>query len=361
MATKATFRTVPVETSDLGQATTPIGLNQPLRIEIKDVFTGDHDAGEVLLSTAVKSATTFDAQPLALQATHTLRPEQPQHLPFRASESGSSIVFYTPAVLDRELIVDVRMDFDRYDRDRYDRYITLLSQSATLPVFVGAAVLGGPAAVGATSAAVYAAASGLKVVNRAIDRWSDSHNRADLLSTFAINLETPGELPTKAGYFLCWDDEQDPLVSASGTWDGGDTVVAGERGEEFTVDGNGKLLYRDSGRRVDDLAQGYVLLHISGAADRRLANFAPTAASAALVARFIGGDSDFVGDLAELAQAYNDFYFLRRVGTLDRELAAASDERTTETLKAERAAVVKHIRSEALVDLLSESPVGPSG
>lgn len=342
---------VPVQVSRPSARATPrIGLNKPLRIEIKDVYTGDHDAGEVLLTTAVKSAASYDAQPLAVQATHKLDKEVPVHLPFRAAEPGSPIVYYTPAVLDRKLTVDVRMDFDRFDRDRYDRYVELIGKALTLPVFVGATALGGPAGAGTAAAAIYAASSGIKVLFRAFDRWRDGTNDADLYSTLSVNLEAVGEVPTSSGYYLCWDDDKELMLSPDGAWSD-DATIAGAKGDEFDVDDNGRLIYRGTDRRVDNISDGYVLLHISGVEDDSLKNFQPTAASAALVSKFVGTEGSLVGDIAELAEAYNDFVFLRRISEIDKKLENVTGSEKTK-LQEQRAATLKHIQSDAVKNLI---------
>jgi hypothetical protein len=328
----------------------PIGLNNPLRIEIKDVWTGDHDSGEALLTTAVKSAATYEAQPLAVQAIHRLQ-RGPQHLPFRAQYAGSPIVYYSKAALDTELLVDVRLDFDRFDKDRYINYLQLLEKAAKLPVFLGAGALGGVSGAGA-AAAVFLAASGIKVLFNAIDRWRDGDNPADLAATFAINLETPGEVPTRAGYYLCWNDGTRFQVSPRDTWQDDDVVIAGSRGDEFSVDDSGHLVYRGSGSRVDNTPDAYVLLHISGTKDDRLADFQPAAASAALLKKFVGTEGSLVGDFVELAEAYNDFVFLRQVINIDSDIAEASSKEEKDQLLSQRAATLKHIQTREVKDLL---------
>jgi hypothetical protein len=343
---------VPVEVDTVpgGTASHPrIGMNRPLNIQIKDVFSGEHDAGEMLLSTAVKSAASFDAQPLALQAIHKLEP-QPMHLPFRASRPGSPIVYYTPAALDRTLTLDVRMDFDRFDRDRYERYVDVISKAAQLPVFVGASALAGLGGGAGAAAAIYAAASGIKVILRAIDRWRDGSNAADLFATFDINLATPGEAPTPPGYHLFWNDGTRFQVSADDSWSAS-TVVAGTEGEEFKVDKEGRLRYRETDLRVDNVPYQYVLLYISGSEDDKLTDFQPTAAAAAVLSKFVQSDGTIVEDIAELAEAYNDFVFVRRVTAIDKKLAKATGTKKSE-LQKERDATVKHIQTSEVKDLL---------
>jgi hypothetical protein len=339
---------VPVESSSGTAQAVPIGLNNPLRVEIKDVWTGDYRAGEALLTTAVKSAATYDAQPLAIQAIHRLE-RRPQHLPFRAQSAGSPIVHYSKAVLDRELLVDVRLDFDRFDEDRYNSYAAVLAKAIKLPVFLGAGALGGMSAAGA-AAAVFLAESGMKVLFNAIDRWRDGDNPADLAATFKINFDSPGEVATTAGYYLCWNDGTRFEISPQHAWEN-NRVVAGSHGEEFSVNSTGKLIYRQSRERVDNVRDAYVLLHISGTKDDKLADFQPVAASAALLKKFVGTEGSLVEDFAELAEAYNDFVFLRRVKAIDAEIAAATEVEKAGLVN-ERAATLKHIQSREVQELL---------
>jgi hypothetical protein len=328
----------------------PIGMNLPLNIQIKDVFSGEHDAGEMLLTTAVKSAASFDAQPLAIQAIHKLRPE-PMHLPFRAAEAGSPVVYYSPSALDRTVTVDVRMDFDSFDRERYEHYVDLISKAAQLPVFLGASALGGLAGGASAAAAIYAASSGVKVLLRAIDRWRDGTNESDMYSTFDINLDTPGEAPTSSGYYLCWNDGTPFQVSADDSWSTATTTQAGTEGEEFKVDKQGRLLYRETGLRVDNVPYQYALLYVSGTEDGQLADFEPTAATAAVLSKFVKTDGTIVEDITELAAAYNDFVFVQRVTSIDKKLKKAKGTQKSD-LQKERDATVKHIQAQEVKDFL---------
>src|SRR5688500_6687471 len=86
-------------TGDRIVPTDPIGLNKPLLIRIQQIFTGGSEAGEVLITSAVKSAWVHAGAPYAM---HGVRKHvQPgQFLPFASTEDGSPIVYYSRACLD---------------------------------------------------------------------------------------------------------------------------------------------------------------------------------------------------------------------------------------------------------------------
>src|SRR4051812_18975673 len=82
--------------------TDPIGVNRPLLIRIQQIFTGQKSAGQVLISSSVRSALVHKKAPYAI---HGVRRDVDagEFLPFTAPEDGSTVVYYTKACTDSEL------------------------------------------------------------------------------------------------------------------------------------------------------------------------------------------------------------------------------------------------------------------
>src|SRR4051794_20472082 len=91
----------------------PLGLNKPLLMRIHRIFTGDKEEGQVLITSAVKAASSNEAAP---QAMHGVRKDvKPQRfLPFGATDAGSPYLYYSKAALNTSLSVEARLSWDRF-------------------------------------------------------------------------------------------------------------------------------------------------------------------------------------------------------------------------------------------------------
>jgi hypothetical protein len=344
--TDRAFLGVPIEPGTGGVVEPdPIGLNKPLVMRIHRIFTGDKDEGQVLITSAVKAASSNDAAP---QAMHGVRKGvKPQHfLPFGATDPGSPYLYYSKAALNTSVSVQVRLSWDRFDEKRYDRYVDLLGKTAALPVFAASSGVFGPAGALGSGAAIAVVGKAVKVVLHAVDRWVDGDDDKDFIANFDLNLEVPGLARAKAGWVLLRDDDEshEILVSPDGEWTK-EKAVQGPDDSLFYVNDNGDLCYKDGDRVVDDLDQPYVLIHVSGTETEELDGFAPAAATAVLLQQFQQAEGDALEDLTDLVAAYNDVTMARRAATLDEKIKDASGEEKDKLVE-QRKAVIKQIQDE---------------
>lgn len=360
MAEAGVLGGVPLESGQVGTKpgdvvpTDPIGLNQPLLIRIQQIFTGQKDAGEVLITSAVRSALVHGRAPYAM---HGVRKdvEPGSFLPFAATEDGSPIVYYSKACLDSSLSLQVRLSYDRFDEERYAKYVDLLAKAVQLPVFAASTGMFGPAGALGSGAAVVAASKAIKVVLGMFDRRLDGDERDDFIANYTLNIETPGLARAKAGWFLMRDDDEgsDLMVSPTGEWDGRAEVV-GRDDSLFYVSAEGELRYRDGDRLVDDLDQPYMLLHLSGTEKSELDAYAPAAATAVLLEKFVQADGDEIEDLTELVTAFSDLTMARRAAKLSQDIKEAEGE-AKDKLVAQRKAVVKQIQDEEIRKMVPDA------
>ena len=105
---------------------------------------------------------------------------------------------------------------------------------------------------------------------------------------------------------------------------------------------------------VDDLDQPYMLVHVSGTEKSELDAFAPTAATAALLERFVQSNGEEIEDLTELVTAFNDLTMARRAAKLGEQIKDAEGE-AKEKLIAQRKAVVKQIQSDDVRELIPDA------
>lgn len=106
----------------------PIGLGLPLSVIVREVYTGDSQKGgffgpkkeDMILTSAIKSIATLDAKPRAL---NYLKKKVPDHSRMErpgASEQGTPHIFYSPALLERSLTLDITVAFDSFDQEIFE-------------------------------------------------------------------------------------------------------------------------------------------------------------------------------------------------------------------------------------------------
>ena len=351
--TSSTDLSGPIDSGGQPVDVAPIGLNKPLFIRIQQIFTGPNQAEEVLITSAVKSSMTYGKAPYAVNGIRRNVQRDTFLAPVVATDNGTAVVHYSKANLDSTLAMQVRLSFDDFDKKRYERYVDLLAQVVELPIFVSSLGLG-PAGAAGGHAAVIAAKNIVKIILGAIDRRIDGDDEKDFIANASLDLDTTGLAQAKAGWFLMRDDDAGELmISPDGAWRN-PAVNLTDEASAFTVI-NGELRYRENERPVDDLDQPFMLLHISGAEKPELDEFAPAAATAAMLEKFLRVQGDTMTDLTEMVKAASDISMTKRIGNLDKRLKGA-DAATRKKLLEERAAMVKQIQDEDVQELIPAAP-----
>ena len=295
------FQTAEIVPTTSDVRTTPIGLGKPLSIRALSLYPGRDNHRQLLMSSAVKSSTTFEAKPRALnyvfkdvEGYNLLRPDP--------AENGSGIVFYSPSVLDDSIDVQVRFAFDDFDYDTVKKWFDVAYQAAGLPVFAVATSLGGPGGAAAGKSILYFAEQATKVVLNAIDRLVDGDN--DWVATGKVSLDfgTSGIQESKPGYWLFFGDGDPAQVIApiDGDLDHQDWAT---RSTAYRVDTtNGTLVYADKPEQVVADDTPYVLTYVNGAEEDALTGWQATAVSAALAKKFLSTSGDAIGDIGKLLE-----------------------------------------------------------
>jgi len=119
----------------------PIGLGLPLSVRISQAYTGKYKTGlfggskDMLITSAVKSITTFDAKPRAI---NFLLPSVPRkkHLDRPpAGSDGTPYVFYSPALLERSLTMDLTMCSTHFPPRSFQRSVMCSRRLLEFPFF----------------------------------------------------------------------------------------------------------------------------------------------------------------------------------------------------------------------------------
>jgi hypothetical protein len=309
----------------------PIGLGLPLTIAIREIYTGRYPtwsffggSKDMLVTSAVKSVTTYEAKPLAL---NFLRPKVSARTPMSrpgASQQGTPIVFYSPALTERSLTLDLTMIFDEFPQEAFSSLGAAFTSAAGIPIFLAY----GSYRVAAGQVARLAAQLGEFFIDR----------RPAFETSVAIDIEWPGAVPTPPGFALITPQDVDRLdPTFRQTYQIKDGALVDSAGHKY----GGEI--------------PYILISLDGTQDDRLKDFTPMAVSAAVLSRFFGlkdGQSQPLDILVQAFKVYNDFQFRQDIARLDGQLKqldpiAQKDE--VAELKKQRDALLKNISNPELL------------
>lgn len=125
-----------------------IGTGKPLTIMLEKIYLGDYpDAvpffpisrGDVLVTSAHKGFESFDAAP---RAVHLLEEDAERHtsLKAKATQQGSQLVYYSPAVTELSILLSIEFSVDRdFSKEVGDALAKAVTGAGALPVFATAA------------------------------------------------------------------------------------------------------------------------------------------------------------------------------------------------------------------------------
>jgi hypothetical protein len=309
----------------------PIGLGLPLSLMVREVYTGQFPKGNIfgpkkedmLLTSAIKSLATQDAKPRALNylkskvADHS-RMERPG-----ASEQGTPHVFYSPALLERSLTLDITVAFDSFDQEIFEQIGNTFTAAAGIPLFV------------TQSFYLIAAGAITKLIGKIGEAIFDSS--PEFQSSDPLDIFLPGKPPLPAGYILVTADDVDSVDPTFRT--------------RHKVSKTGTVVEVANEANVYNGDIPYVVMSADGTQDDELKSFTPTAVSAAVMSRFFNikdGKSVPFDLVIEALKLANDISFRKQIIELDRKIAAAPDGPAKEEMKKKRAALKDNILEELL-------------
>ena len=302
----------------------PIGTGSPLTVQIREVYTGKYPSKnmfgskkDMLVTSAIKSITSFDAKPLAMN--FLLDKVSPQSHIGRgpASKQGTPFIFYSPALIEKSLTLDISIIFDSFPEEAFTQVGKLFSEVSSVPIFL--------------SCSVYLMAAGIitKLVGKAGEKLFDG--KPMFASSDPLDIDWPGASPLSSGFMLITSSDVDHMDP------------------EFRK----KYQVNDSGKVVDSLNNEYhgdipfVVISLDGTPQEELTSFTSTAASAALLSRFYGikdGQEQSMGMLLDAVKIYNDFNFRQQVDRLDAQISSLPDGNAKkDELKKKREALVNNI------------------
>ncbi|NOZ95391.1 MAG: hypothetical protein GXP47_11745 [Acidobacteria bacterium] len=302
-----------------------VGPGKPLSVEIRHIYTGKFpkkgvfDATkDMLVTSAMKSLATFNAAP---RAVNFMRKDVRAHYNLSnpaATEKGTPLIHYTPALTERNTVLTLEIGFDEFPDEIFDIVGGALTQAAGIPLFV------------AGSTHLLAAGAITRLLGKLGSRVFD---RAPVFNaTEPLTFLRPGDRPPQADFRLITEENADLTL-----------LQEFRAGPEGLIDGNGKRY---------DGPLPYIVISLDGRVHDEYREFAPTAASAALLERFYSirdGQEQTLGPLLDALKLYNDWSFRKKADALARDLEKL-DSKSPEykKKKAEHDALVANILSDLL-------------
>ena len=273
----------------------PVGLNKPLIVEIRHVYTGaklkTNKKKDLLLTSAVKNIASWNAEP---RAVNFLQPKIGAHDDLTtpaATEKGTPLVFYSPALVQESSVMTVEFGYDEFPDEFFGYAADAFQGAAGIPIFASVS----PYLLGAGILTRLAGKLASKIFDRA----------PVFRATETLRFESGGIAAPQAGYMLLSENDLDKKFK-----------------QEHRINGDGVLeVTATSSPYEGDLA--YVVLALDGREKESLKEFAPTAASAALLKRFYKineGDEQPLEPLLEALKLYNDLRFRNQADDVQKEL-----------------------------------------
>ena len=295
-AAEAAERAKFVEASTVGF--TPIGIGLPLAVQIRHVYTGQFPKQsffaknkDMLVTSAMKDVAIFNA---ATRAVNILRKGVAAGAGFdtpQATEQGTPLIWYTPAVTSSSTILTLEIVFDEFPDEILSRISGAVSSLAGIPIFMPA------------SGYLLMASTIVKLAGGLGQALFDG--KPVFSATETIDFDTPGAPIAEAEFrIIC-----SPGLDAS----------------EFRFIPKRGLV--GQGDKVYDGPEPYVVISLDGKKREEWASFSATMASAAVMQKFYNVKDDTetaIDTVVEAMKLFNDFKFRSQVDALDKRIATVA-------------------------------------
>lgn len=306
--------------------TEPIGTGKPLSIILRHLYTGRYpkpgtfggSRKDVLITSAVRDVFgTFSAAPRAINILRRRVSRGSNITGVEANESGTPLVFYSPAVTAVSTTATIEMAFDDYPDELVSRIGGAMVSGGSIPLFgpYGGAIIGVGLAV--------------KLVSSLINSLSDS--KAEFGVSERLEFELPGGGDQPAGYRVLCQESFDPsdLEFVLGTG---------------LVEKNSKKPYTGD--------EPYIVILVDGKKQEAFKDFVPTAATAAVLGRFLqekDGSEVVINSIVDAVKLSSDLRFRREADKLAEALKGVKEGSPEhETLKKKLDAFVANIGEQLL-------------
>jgi hypothetical protein len=275
----------------------PVDFGKPLSIVLRRIYTGRHpekhlfsDRKPMLLSSAVKDITTTAA---AARALNILKKSVGRNSTFSgpdASEEGTELIYYTPAMASPLITVSLTLMFEDFDQELFDRASKLFGDLARVPIFMPA------------TGYLLGASTVLKLAGNVGSQLVNGHPVLEENMQFDFSFGG-GSIP-KPGFWIL----------SSGILDVNQFVFDPDKG---LIEKSNSTSYAGP--------DPVLIVTVDGKAINGLANFTPLLASASLLGRFFNqkdGSEVAMDTVLEAVRLYNDLSYRRKAEDTKTKLAS---------------------------------------
>jgi hypothetical protein len=306
---------------------TPIGLGMPLTVQILSIYTGQYPTGifggrkDLMLTSSVKSSVTFDAAARAINKIDK-KADARTYLEFIASESGTRIVYYTPAVDALNTDVSFELIADTFEQEVFDQVAGLLQSAASVPLFMPAAGY----LLGAAGVVKMAGTLGNTLLAQ----------RPYLRDNYSVKFNNAGDFDSIARNLLICNNA-DVSEFAGCEVQRIDTIKGG--------------VFRVVDKQSQEPYNGdapYLIVNLDGQERKDLAAFSPKQASSALLQKFYGADDKqtvVTQTIEDAMQLYNDMNYLTKADKMKSELDKLKGKESTDEYKKNEALYKAYINN----------------
>jgi len=239
-----------------------------------------------------------------------------------AAQQGTPIIFYSPALLERSMTLDLTMVFDTFPQETFDQVGDTFTAAAGIPIFQVANTF------------LLGAGMITKLLGKAGEAIFDG--KPVFESSDAVDIALPGGPPIPPGFALITTDNIDSLDSTFRS--------------KFQVNASGKVVDNAGNEYDGDIP--YTVISYDGTPVDEFASFSPTAASAAILSRFFGikdGQNLPLDIVIEGIKLFNDLTYRKQVDEIDKKLAGlAEGDPKKKELEGKRKALVENILESTL-------------
>ncbi|MBA7705145.1 hypothetical protein ES703_113969 [subsurface metagenome] len=260
-----------------------IGMGKPMLVMIRHVYPGKHGGfgADMLATSAMKSITTFNAMPRAVNfVVNNIKKRKHLSNPC-AAEEGTPVVFYTPALAEDNTILLFELMLDRIPGEIFDNLSKAFKSLSGIPIFAS------------QSAGLFAGGIATDILKKILKLIFNTKPVLKASENLFFNLgaaETPD-----AGFYLVAEEK-----------------VEKEIGKAYEFNAKGNLVLKKNHEVEYEGDEPYMVISIDGREyGDEYRKFIPTAASAVLLEKFynIGEGSAPSDILLEVASLYNDLKF----------------------------------------------------
>lgn len=260
----------------------PLSIGGPLCVMIRHVYTGKYGGfkRDMLITSAMKSIATYDAMPRAVNfLVKNIEKKDALNNPY-ATEEGTPIVFYTPALVEENTIITLEVILRTIDLGIFEGISNVLKNLGVIPIFAGQTA-------GLLTASI---ATGLigKILKLIFD------GKPILKVNEALTFNIGGAKKPSAGFKLITTKEFKKNVL-----------------KEYDYSETGELVYMDNPEKKYDGDEPYMVISLDGRVYSEYEDFIPKAAGSVLLDKFynIQGKKEPLNILTEVAELYNDKLF----------------------------------------------------